>query len=260
MKLENKLILPFAIFLISILILSVFLFNFIELTKKNYRNIVNSDSRFNNAINVLIYYNLVREAAFSTYLTTGQQEYLDKYNRYVRKSSELYDELMEGLSNPVFRNNYHEQAQLFSQIVDIEHQTITGMAGADILSSEEYLSLKKNFSEKMDLPKEFYNIHVKEEMVKNVESARSNEILLFSVLLLTIILLVAEFFIVKRDVIDPMKRIDKLSEDKRNFESMVRLAMVLLKDKSKTCTKKEEDMKNLVKLATVVVKDKQNRK
>ena len=259
MKLENKLILPFVVFLISILVLSVFLFNFIELTKKNYRNIVNSDSRFNNAINVLIYYNVVKDASFSTYFKTGQQEYLDRYNKYVQKSRELYDELAEDLSNPVFRENYQEQAELFRKITDMERQALTGMAGADILSGEEYLTLKKNFSEKMDLPKEFYNVHVKEEMVKNVENARRNELMIFSVLLLTVVLIVFEFIVVKRDVINPMKQIDKLSEDKRNFENMAKLAMVVMKDKQ--ASRQEMDsMKNMVKLAAVVLKDSQKKK
>lgn len=259
MKLENKLILPFAVFLISIVVLSVFLFNFIELTKRNYGNIVNSDTRFNNAINVLVYYNVVRDAAFSTYLTTGRQEYLDRYYKYVRKSEELYNVLAEELSNPVYRENYREQAELFRSITDIEADVITGMASADVISGGEYLSLKRNFRDKMDLPKEFYNIHVKEEMVKNIQSARRNEMLLFFVVLLTVMLLIIEFVVVKKDVINPMKKMDALTADNKNYKNMAKLAVVELKDE-KNNQQEFKRIKNMVKLATVILKNKENKK
>ena len=85
MKLENKILLPFILFFVSVLTIELLFLDFASLTKENYENVINYDSRFESHTNTLIYYGIIREASFQNYLRSGDERFVEEYNRYVKK-------------------------------------------------------------------------------------------------------------------------------------------------------------------------------
>lgn len=297
MKLEDKLMVPFAIFLTSLIIVSILFINFANLTKENYEDILHSDTRFNKETNILTYYNLIRETSFSNFQKNGQQKDIEKYHDYIRKSDELYLRMFNDISNTKIKSNLQDQYALFKQINVIEKDILDGIAPASILQGQEYLSLKEEFGTLADFPIEFHEFQVKANLVKNINDVQKNKIILLSLILLTVAVIVIEFFMIKKDIIDPMNDISKaLSEvekgkfnikiekksatdmgllakklsssaeaikariDKsRKFATLNKKKNVQLKKEVSNLHHEKDNLTNMAKLAMVVFKDRKNK-
>lgn len=261
MKLENKLIWPFVIFFISLVIIELVFFNFFSITKKNYENIVNYDTRFADQGTIMVYYNIVREASFQNYLKSGQEEFLNRYNEYLKKSEDLYALLGNEIPNKDLQENYQKEIIFFNKIVRVEKGIIDKSIPETYLSSEEYLSLKDEFYESKDLPKEFYQIYVKKDMKENIKKAEIYLVIMIIVVALTFTMIISEFLIVKKDVINPMKKISKGLSDirKKKFDAEISVegtpvmanVMKDLNETSLELKKFSSNLKNMVKLGIV---------
>lgn len=208
-KLQSKIIWPFVIFIVSFIIIELIFFNFFTITKQNYENIVSSDTRFNNAENILVYYDLVRESSFQNYRLSKGKEYLDRFETYVQKSNELYKQIFDETTNKVLRENYLAKYEIWEEIVKIQRGIISESVDDSVLDTEEYQLLKKDYDKKRDFPKEFYQLNVKDDMKDNIKKAKTFAIFMITAAVLTLFLLGLEMFLVKRDVIQPMNEISK---------------------------------------------------
>jgi len=205
MKIENKLMGPFVVFFILLLLLSFLFINFMDLTKKNYDQLINSDTRFQDGMNTLIYYNLIRENAFEKYLETGKQEYLNRYNTYLEKSNEGYKLTIESFTSKTFKDNYKKQYELFKSITDYELRVIAGSTLPSVLEEKEFLELKEEFSDSLDLPKTYYQIDIKKDIQQNLEQIRIVEAVIMFAIISTLLLIINQFFVVKNGIIEPIK-------------------------------------------------------
>lgn len=258
MKLENKVVLPFVIFFISVVIITAIFLNFSSITIKNYENIMNYDTRFESQQNILIYYDIIREASFQNYLKQKEERFVTKHDKYVKKSEALYNELMENIPNEDLRKNYKKNFVLFQEVVNIEKGVISGTTPQTYLSTEEYLSLKEEFDDSRDLPKEFYHYYVEDDIKENIQKAGFYSNILIGAIVLTFLLIFFEFFVVRRDVINPMKEVSKALSDirKQKFGSKINVrgapvVASVMKDLNKTSIELKSfssDLKNMVKL------------
>ena len=171
MKIENKIILPFIVFFICFLLIGAIFLNFISITKSNYQNIKDYDSRFIIPENLNIYYDLIREASFLDYQKSGKQEYLNRYEKYSQKSTSIYELLVNEMINSNLREEYLKKFSIFKKILSAEKKVINKTLPENYLLSGDYLSLKEEFDEARDLPKEFHILRVKRDMEKNISKA-----------------------------------------------------------------------------------------
>jgi len=206
MKLEEKLIGPFVVFLMLLLLLSFLFINFMNLTRENYNHLINSDTRFKDEMNTLIYYNLIRENAFEKYLQTEKQEYLDRYNTYLEKSNHGYMLTIGSFTSPIFRLNYEKQYELFKKITDYELRVIVGNLEPSAVETEEFRKLKEEFINTMDLPKIYYQIDVRQDIQENIRQIKVLESVIIFAIISTLLLIINQFFVVKSGIIDPIKQ------------------------------------------------------
>lgn len=295
MKLQTKLILPFIIFFCGLLVVSILFFSFADLTKRNYQRIAESDTRFQDEANMLVYYGLIRDVSLANYQTTGADVYLENYDKYLLKSSELYAELIEGLEHPELKQLYSEQFDAFKKVTAYEQKVIDGSLPSGSLSGDEYLALKSDLSAKTDLPKEYYAVHVQPDLVKNIEDVNTNSWILAVVILITVLLIYLEYRIVRRDVLSPLDQLayglknlssrsfdirlkgESHSETGRLIAELNRAAQELksvssakggkgsdnerkLIDKVKSLTAEVDNLKNMTQLAMVMLKEKEKDK
>jgi len=209
MKLEDKILWPFVIFVVCFVIIELIFFNFFYSTKETYEQIVNEDTRFNNHENLIIYYDLMRESAFLNYRQSKEEEYLNRYNKYLQKTRDLYESIIKEISNNEINENYKDKFNIYGQIIYIEQAIIKNELNEDYINSDEYLELKELYDSKKDLPKEYFQLRIKENVVNNIKNSKVYLSLMIAIICVFIILILTEFVIVKRDVINPMTQITK---------------------------------------------------
>src|SRR3989339_329252 len=209
MKEETKIIWPFVIFVIAYIIAALLFFNFILITKANYENIINHDTRFKSEESILVYYNLIRESNFINYMKSGLPEYLQSFGEYTQKSSRLYLELINNIPNKNLKKNYQQEYELFIRIVGIEKQVMNRTLAEEHLSSPEYVALKGEFRTSSDLPFEFSLLGVNKELKVNIAEANIFTTLMIITFVLAMFLVAVEFSIVKKDFINPMRQISQ---------------------------------------------------
>lgn len=216
MKLENKLIIPFAVFFISLILISLVFFDFMRITDSNFNNVLNVDSRFNEFSPALIQLATVRENIFHSYMRTGNEVFIERYTATANSMGDIYNNLLEDNTNSDLQKNYEKQRSVINDLISYETQIINGALAYSFVNSSEYVGLAVEYDDLLKIPAIRYQQYAKKDLLSSLQKANIYALVIFILIALSAVLLVGEFLVVKKDVINPISRITQGLESIRS--------------------------------------------
>lgn len=277
MKLETKIIIPFVVFFISLILISLVFFDFMRVTDSNFENVLNVDSRFNDFSSGLVQLSIIRDNLFENYLRSGRNVYRDRYLANIEDIGSIYKDLLEDNTNSELQQTYVQQRDVLSNIISIENDVMNGVLPRSTINETKYISLKKEYDELLSVSSIRYQQFAKKELLESLQKASLYSFVIFLLISLSAVLVVTEFIIIKRDVINPISKITNGLERLRSSKfdtrlggddrtEMGRLMRELDATASQVNTHLQEqqhtikDRESMARLATEMIKSKQKPK
>lgn len=223
MKLEHKLVIPFVVFIVSLIILSLVFYDFTRITRDNFENVLSVDSRFNDFGNALIQLNWFREAQFVKYVETKDPLYDKRYLDTVKETNSVYGVVLDSDVKSKLHQAYAEQYSTFMNLTRIELKIMYGEADALVTYQEEYGKLRLEYDRQLRFPISTFQQYAKRDLEENLQKSRFYEVLLIVIFIVTAALVAVEFLIIKRDIINPIHRMSEGLERIRSKEFQARL-------------------------------------